>query len=286
MAARRGRLPANPGPFKPQSAARKNVWGMSVTVDVTDMLRLLRRLNRQSRAGSVRPAIEAAHRNMGAFLQAEIMEELDKRIKDRGRVQRGGSLFRALGNENAIEADASGFTFGFLENARGNVRLYARNLELGTDVHVGTELTGFITEGGQFVKATRDRELQRDPRLVQVSDEFRSQFEARKGARKFSAGHFGSDEADDHIVTVKRSIAGYHYFSGGMDRFRRGFGGFGGLSESMAAAYHGAFREYGLDVFEIFFAEYGLMPPDAGRAAVRMHEGRAIEEGDPQWISY
>jgi hypothetical protein len=256
---------------------------MRVEFDMADMVSLLRRLQRQSQ--NIRPVLVTAHRNMAEFLQAEIADELNDRIKERGRTQRGGALIRAIKSPDSIRVDESGYTFGFLEHSEGNVRLYARNLDIGTDVHVGTELVGFMREG-KLVPATRNRAMQTDPRMVQVSEEFRRTLEERKESRKFSAGHMGSDEADDNIVEVKRAIQGYRFFENGMERWREGFNGIGGLTDSLIATYHGAFRDAGLDVYEIFFREYGLVPPSAGRAALQAIEGDEISEDSSAYIHY
>lgn len=271
---------------KPASAARKNAFGLRVTFDVSDMYLLMTRLRRQ--ATDIRPLLNKAHFEMAEFMQAAVLEVLQDKIQDRGREQRGGGLVDALAEENPgfIQTDESGFTFGFFEDLPGTVGLYARNLEKGTDVHLGTELHGFLRDG-KLVAPSKDQRF--DARMVQFA---RGERTRPWGPSKRSHGRDDDDEEyeggeeERHVAIVTKPIPAYKYMEGGQQKWRRGFIAGKNWEESVMEVYNGYFEGAGATLIATFFAQYGTSPPGSSQFALRRQLGRKARQSESQWTSY
>lgn len=270
---------------KPVSRARRDAFGLRVVFDVSDMVLLMNHLKRDA-GYNIKPILLKAHAEMGHFLMGLVMDELDKKITDRGREQRGDALFEALGRQSNIQADESGFTYGFLEDAEGDVPLYARNLEKGTDVHLGTELVGFVRDG-ERVGPTRDETMQTDPRMIQLARHARTRpWGPDKHKQGRDEDEDGAEEAVRDHAYVHRPIPAYNYFQGGMQRWRRGFLPGKDWEESVLAIYNGHMQYAGASVIGLFFQQYGTSPPGAGQFAVRRILGNKVAQGSSQFIRY
>lgn len=173
--------------------------------------------------------IRRAHTEMAKQYQYAVRQALQDKIDDRGRAQRPDErLMKFLGSARARRVNLSGFTVGLMERDP-ILRLYARNLDQGSPVHVDKVLQGmFLTRNGQLVPPTDNREAQRDMRLIRF--------------REFKTGHLAP------LVLIKNPIPAYRYWETGKKIFLE--------QGNYVELYEDEFGKAGMDFYTRWFARH------------------------------
>lgn len=286
----------------PIKGRRDSAYGLRITFDIAELEEFAKRLTKESELA--RPALVKAHRDLAGALAANITKALKDKIEERGRVQREGALVAALDverNPGAVVATNTGFTFGFLETAKGNVRLYARNLELGTPVHIGQPFNAFRNAAGDLVPPMRGGpEVQIDPKLVAFRDLGRrrkaNDYAAEDGGEYDSKGRYtrvrnkkkyvGRGEMRQMpVFFIKHEIKPYLYFQTGMREFRKGnLLGVSNFQDMVLGIYEGYFEDAGLNFYLRWFLNYQSISPGSGMVALRRQIGRKTRASEAAWI--
>lgn len=192
------------------------------------------------------PTIIAAHNEMAKVLQDSIVRTLQTRISEHGRGQRGTELLvKALQSSKMRTATTSGFSIGGLEQFSGVVRLYARNLEVGTDVFLNRPLLGFISAGGSFEFPRAGDHA--DPRMVILR---RGESTVRQSLVR-SHGKKSVMMRQLHVSYVRNPIQGYFFFRDGTRAFREDYG------TLMLDQYAQTFAKKSMDFYARLLSRYG-----------------------------
>lgn len=200
---------------------------MRATYKFEEGRKLAQKLASESERATI--PIRRAHNEMAKQYQLSVRQALQDQIDARGRAQRPDEkLIRFLGSSKARRANLSGFTVGFIERDP-ILRLYARNLNTGSPVHVDKVFRGmFLTRGGELVPPTDNYEAQRDVRLLRFNH--------------FKSGHLAP------TVVIKKAIPPYHYWETGKKIFLE--------QGSYVELYEDEFGKAGMDFYTRWFARH------------------------------
>lgn len=240
-------MAARPGRFQPLPPVGKGGLSRSIaggtaayTADLKGAVTTARNL--QGRYQSMQRQVQAAHDEMAYHAQNVIANYLEKRIRRHGRPQsdrKKPQLVQLLRAKEARKANIDGFVInpdGYLEST--TAAPYYRNLEEGTDVFVGRELSGYFRSlEGRAYPARSDR-LRQDPRLFQTGKFYAGRKAAKEGlAAQKAAGEYRpgaqkygrASKKPKHegrvqfSIIIRNRIEGYQYFRlGGVEYITSG----------------------------------------------------------------
>lgn len=229
--------------------------------------RLVRDVRGQFITG-IQPAILDAHDQLSFELQRAMQRALRKQVDERGRAQRGRTLFDALVDERNRKVNIYGFGVGYLEDIP-EVSKYWRRIELG-DIGAGIKydrwVYGFFrTAGGKLVGPNADREFQVDPRLIIQSYQHTRQTAFAINLNRAREGNSARTAGGQRLpaIHIKNPIPAYHYLKGGRKEFLRSrFEGGNQGGDGARRVYIDSFRRHGLDFLAAFLERNGV---EAGR---------------------
>lgn len=213
MARRISALDANPGLFvrRPEAAER-----------------LARDL--QGKYAKMQHQAEVAHARMARDAAIYIQDELRGRIRDTGRQQnvgkgRNSHLIRALSSPKNRIATKDGFAVvldEFMNSSKAAP--YWRNLEYGSRVHVGREMSGFfLSRSGRVFPPLSNERFHRHGRLIQTGATFGGTKENFTSTIKVGKNEGGKGTINNRgggfRIVIKNPIPAYEYASQGAANF-------------------------------------------------------------------
>lgn len=200
-----------------------------------------------------RAAFYAGNEKLAIIYQEMVASQLERSVRARGRAQRPGQrLASAIRHKDSRRWNVYGFTVGNFDRDP-KVKLYARNLEVGTSVHVN-RVVGFgfwETGAGRLVMPSGAGDAIGRP----GPDAFVSARKAKGRDRpSYSAGpRAGRVVSGGHPITIKRPIKGYHYTQLATDAYHVKF--LQGSPPAIMQVYAKEFARHAPGVDNLFFRE-------------------------------
>ena len=217
-----------PGRLKSQKVFYGRIKGQVHTERVLQKLRHTRQDMPKANA-----AMYQGNKEMARLLAKSIAAELDRKIRETGRTQRPGRRLRtAILDDQYRHYTVKGFAVGDFDTDP-RLKLYARNLETGSSVHMH-QLLGYgfwVPRGGGFIgpiEGGKDAVGRPGPDAFVAASKI--------GIRGYQ-------------IKIRNPIPAYHYMSGGMRNFERRY-----MAEGKAVrVYKKHFKTYAPGVAEMFF---------------------------------